>query len=171
MKAPNFSLPNNVPDGDPVNMGWVWMGNKPCTQADVQHLADWLGEQWGGEVKPEHLVLDPFALSGKRHILYTTYWCRATGAQATGGAGSVAYETKRTGDGVLFAKTEIWHYDAEGDLVNALPANCGAYHVVDVGGGYQDIHAGPAPGSEAEALLGKGYYRWSKNKLLYMIEA
>lgn len=171
MSELKFSLPNNVPGASPPNMGWVFTGNKPMTESDVESLCAFLEDSGHGSVDPRDLVIDSLSTVGKHDYFYTSYWYQQTGNQPPGGAGSEVYETKRVGEGVRFAKHDIWYYPSNSPyMVWGIPPDCGAYHSHDMGGGHFSNIAGPAPKSEAEALLGGGYYRWSKNKELYMIE-
>ena len=141
------------------------MGVNPYTQEDVEELIEVLNSTgWAATDDP---AIDPFTRNGRYHPRWTTYLDLMEGTQANGGKGSKVYETQHTGDGVSFAKKDMWYDDpVTGESHKGIPPDCGAYHV-----DYSSDNnvAGPRPGSEAEALLGDGHYAWDSRKEWYYI--
>ena len=153
--------------------GMVWYGEQKATMDDVLELYSFLSvpHVQGGFTVPgtpvEHISIDPLSVCGR----YDKDWNSMSYAMKgernpSGGAGSVSYETQHVGAGVEFAKEPIWCY-IDGQLVKEVPPNCGAHHYSDEHGTNQE---GPAPGSEAESLLGDGSYVYNSTEELYEIE-
>lgn len=159
-----FGLPGLV-DASPQSLGWVYVGNEPMSNEDKQMLNDWMMSMgYPGDQK-----IDPFSIRGKYNSKYTTYGNLVEGTQAQGGLGSPTYEQQwvdpdTSENGVSFVKPgdTIWYIDSEtGEALKGFPPDCGAYHEVNVGGGYSDYYSGPKPGSVAEEILGDGTYFFS----------
>ena len=157
-------------DGEYVNGGMVWFGYEQCTTKDQQDWVDFLNTD-GGNRTIDDVKWDYDSFVGRFHKDWTSlHYTHSTGGSKPGGLGSHTYETQHVGAGVQFAKAPIWHYTAEGALVKELPENAGAYHSVDVGGGYSDNHAGPAPDSPAAEYLGGGDYYFNESDGWYEVE-
>ena len=155
-----FGLPGLV-DANPQTLGWVWTGNAAMTAEDEEALNVYMYSMgYGGPQK-----IDPFSKCGRYNKRYTTYQNLVEGTQATGGAGSDAYQQQHVdpeGFGVNFATQSIWYTDSvTGESMKGVPPNLGAYYDKDMGGGYTDAYSGPRPDSLAEEILGDSEYIFS----------
>jgi len=143
-----WSYPGGPGDGD----GMVWYGLERATLDDIQEIKDFRESDDTG--------IDKMSLCGR----YDRNWNSASYASMdmrnpNGGLGSVTYEHQHINhDQVQFAKEPRWHYNADGEFVKEVPADCGAYHRVDLGEGYYDYYSGPEPESPAAEELGNGHY-------------
>lgn len=154
--------------------GMVFYGLDKATQEDLDTLNDYLSGTRPGSVNLEWKDVDHRALVGRYHAKWSNYWYdndpNVEPHQKPGGLGSDTYERQLVGYGVEFAKEPIWHYDAEGNFIKAIPANMGAYHKYNWPDGYSDLIAGPEPESEAAILLNGGSYGWDDEAQYYIIE-
>ena len=164
-----FGLPGLV-DASPQTLGWVYTGDEQMTDNDEKALNDYMMSMgYPGDQK-----IDPFSKPGRHARRYTTYGNQIEGTQPKGGLGSQRYQQQLTdplhNGGVNFVAPgdRIWYVDSEtGESLKGFPPNCGAFHTVDVGGGYSDYYSGPRPGSVSEEILGDGIYVWSDQHQWY----
>ena len=160
-----FGMPSPAYGHNPQSLGMVYTGNEPMTDEDVLALNKYMAT-WGW---PTPAKIDPFSIKGKYDSKYSTYRNKVEDTQANGGLGSPTYEQQwvdpdTSENGVSFVKPgdTIWYIDSEtGEALKGFPPDCGAYHEVNVGGGYSDYYSGPKPGSVAEEILGDGTYFFS----------
>ena len=166
-----WSYPSPASDG--TTEGFVWFGYEAATKEDQQAWCDFLNNEkaGGGDHTIENTAWDEASMVGRYHPDWTSnFYSKASGGDKPGGLGSHTYETQHVGAGVQFAKAPIWHYTAEGEFVKEIPADAGAYHPVDVGGGYSDNHAGPAPDSDAAVYLGDSFYYFDETDCWYEVK-
>ena len=157
-------------DGEYVTGGMVWFGYEECTKEDQQDWVDFVNSG-KGSMTIDDFEWDYASFVGRYHPDWTSHhYSNTSGGDKPGGLGSFTYETQHVGAGVQFAKAPIWHYTAEGEYVKEFPADAGAYHSVDVGGGYSDNHAGPAPDSDAAAYLGDSHYYFDETDCWYEVK-
>lgn len=166
---PNWGQPSPVyVYGEYRTDGLIWLGTGPATSADIEALYD---------VKPG-AAIDSGTLVGTYAWDWISFSEKVILLQGgtprrMGGIGSQVYEYQHVGggDGVTFRKEsegKMWYINKAGDLVNGIPPdNAGAYHWVDVGGGYRDAHEGVEQGSAADQILGRGEFFWDESRRLY----
>ena len=163
-----WSYPSPAADG--TTSGFVWMGYEEATESNQQEWVDFLNSTNESEHTIQNTGWDKASFVGLYNADWTSnFYSKTTGGDKPGGLGSRTYETQNVGTGVKFTKTPIWHYTVEGAYVKEIPADCGAYHSVDVGGGNMDNHAGPATDSDAAKYLGDSTYYWDDTCCWYGI--
>ena len=158
-----FGLPSPA-DASPQSLGWVYSGDDPMTDEDEVALNNYL-DSLG---YPTPAKIDPFSVKGKHHRDWSTYRNKVEGTQANGGLGSDRFAQQWVDPlhdgGVNFCKPgdTMWYTDSNtGESLKGFPPDCGAFHEVNVGGGYSDAFSGPRPGSMSEEILGDSEYLWS----------
>ena len=146
-------------DGRYQTGGLIWLGTRAATEADKQAARDYY--------KRQNILFDEGTLVGTYHWAWNDFAWRHGAAKKLGGIGSEVYEMQKVGQGVQFTSNAIWYTNSDNKLVKGIPPQAGAYHYVDVGGGYRDAHEGPEPGSPADVYRGSGEFYWDEDQYLY----
>jgi len=155
--------------GEYVNGGMVWMEHEAITREQFKESVEYFSDRhtFGATpvpgTPPSEQRYDKLSMVGQYDRSYNSFFYAVDGKRnPNGGEGSDTYELQHVGKGVKLSQEPVWFFK-DGEYVKEVPVN--GYHLAADGCNYE----GPEPGSEAETLLGDGYYEWDADAALWII--